>query len=72
VQVVAGERFCAPEGKAGLATAPVVAISEGNPLLEMFLKSLRDACRQIPIVLKNTLIEITRKKRERNMMTQFR
>lgn len=50
VQVVDGERLCAPAGKAGLATAPVVAIPEENQLLKMFLRSIRDACRQVPIV----------------------
>jgi ParB family chromosome partitioning protein len=41
-------------------------------LLNKFPRSIRDACRQIPIVSKNVLIEIARKRQERKMVTQFR
>lgn len=41
-------------------------------LLNKFSRSIRDACRQIPIVSKNVLIEIARKRQERKMVNQFR
>lgn len=41
-------------------------------LLKKFPRSIRNACQQIPIVPKNVMIEIARKKQERNMVTQFR
>jgi ParB family transcriptional regulator, chromosome partitioning protein len=56
----------------------VVIIGKSNATISEALslnrlpQVIRDECRQDPIVPKNVLVEITRKKQERGMLTKFR